>query len=583
MSDKSCILINSFSLGGYRSFGEKIQRFESFSKINLFIGQNNCGKSNVLRFVHDVYPKIAEGKAFFDQLDHHFPTRPMFVTGVSFPLEGNPEDLWICFDGESRIRKPERREDLPIRDLIFRVFQKKAALDGEKAVWFDLAADRRLIEHNWKQAFDILSDGEMQRLWSVLTNRQMGNREHYWYPESLSALTPSLKSFKVAMVPAIRQVGEKNSISEEFSGKGIIERLAQLQNPSVHKRADYDKFQKIVQFLRIVTDNKTASIDIPYERDTILVLMDGKTLPLESLGTGIHEVIILAAAATILQETVVCLEEPELHLNPILQKKLIKYLMCFTNNQYFISTHSPAFMDTLGAEIFHVELKDGQSIVERVTTDKKRSTVCEDLGYRPSDLLQSNCVIWVEGPSDRIYLNWWIRSRSKFSEGIHYSIIFYGGKLSFHLSGEDTQELLEDFISLRRLNRRAVILIDSDKKKSGDNINLTKKRLREEFEKGPGFAWITEGREIENYLEEAQIKEAIRETMGSATSISGFSRYENTLSVRLRNGKTKQASKVEVAKHITQNHLPDLTKLSLKKHVERLIEFIGESNPGVHV
>ena len=86
--------------------------------------------------------------------------------------------------------------------------------------------------------------------------------------------------------------------------------------------------------------------------DTILVHMDGKALPLSSLGTGIHEVIILASAATLLQRNVVCMEEPELHLNPILQKKLMRYLLQHTDNQYFITTHSAAIMDLPDAEVF---------------------------------------------------------------------------------------------------------------------------------------------------------------------------------------------------------------------------------------
>ena len=45
-------------------------------------------------------------------------------------------------------------------------------------------------------------------------------------------------------------------------------------------------------------------------------------------------------------------------------------------------------------------------------------------------ILQANCVVWVEGPSDRIYLKHWIEAvTSELIEGLHYSIMFYGGRL----------------------------------------------------------------------------------------------------------------------------------------------------------
>ena len=34
--------------------------------------------------------------------------------------------------------------------------------------------------------------------------------------------------------------------------------------------------------------------------------------------------------------------------------------------------------------------------------------ISSELGYRASDLVQSNAVIWVEGPSDRIYVRYLI-------------------------------------------------------------------------------------------------------------------------------------------------------------------------------
>ena len=125
-----------------------------------------------------------------------------------------------------------------------------------------------------------------------------------------------------------------------------------------------------------------------------------------------------------------------------------------TSNQYFISTHSAALMDTPGAEIYHIKLVENESIVDRVSSDRGKSSICEDLGYTPSDLLQSNCVIWVEGPSDRTYLNYWIRQKTdSFIEGIHYTIMFYGGRLASHISAKDPdefdKEVFENFISLR--------------------------------------------------------------------------------------------------------------------------------------
>ena len=103
--------------------------------------------------------------------------------------------------------------------------------------------------------------------------------------------------------------------------------------------------------------------------------------------------------------------------------------------------------------------------------------------------------------------------------------MFYGGRLASHLSGEDidnSDKHIEEFISLRRLNRRSVIVMDSDLSNAGAAINSTKERLKKEFDEGPGYAWVTTGREIENYLSTDQLKEAIKKTKPSAKATSEF-------------------------------------------------------------
>lgn len=436
------------------------------------------------------------------------------------------------------------------------------------------------MSEDWSVAIKSVSDGLIYQLWAQLTNQTRGTRLEHWVPETLLRLPPTKPKFQCHLIPAIRKVGDKGSVSDGFSGDGLIERLAKLQNPPPHAQQDKERFKKIGNFLRTVTDNKTAEIEIPYDRDTIVIHMDGKTLPLESLGTGLHEVIILAAASTVLENCVICMEEPELHLNPILQKKLIRYLKDSTSNQYFVTTHSAALMDTPDAEVYHITMEQGESRVDRVTSDRHRSAVCEDLGYHPSDLLQTNSIIWVEGPSDRLYLKWWMHAIApELVEGIHYSVMFYGGRLASHLTAEDANDAVSDFISLRRLNRRGAILIDSDRSKAGARINDTKARLKNEFEKGPGHAWITEGREIENYLDPEMLKAAILAVHPSSKIATSMEKFDNALSILNRKNETMLASKVKIANWIVSSQSPTFDRLNLKQNISRLISFVRESNP----
>ncbi len=511
-----------------------------------------------------------------DPLARHLPDIPEMYIG--FIEEYSPTGRGDYIVSENHRLLNEHAVDSAFGKSLGHLFKIKAEIDGTKYAWnFINVLFQDKPHDSWLKAFAALEDSELHRLW-VGTSRQSGGSRQHWVPVFHRTITPRLTKHPVQIIPAIRQIGDGGSVSEGFDGLGIIDRLAKLQDPDVHNQGLRERFGEITRFVQVVLDSPNAKISIPYQRDTILVHMNGKVLPIESLGSGIHEVVIIAAAATTLSNTIVCIEEPEIHLNPILQKKLLRYLKDKTTNQYFIATHSAALMDTEGAEIYHVTQTSGESRVERVTSNSKRSNVCEDLGYHPSDILQSNCVIWVEGPSDRIYINYWIKAKHpKLIEGVHYSVMFYGGRLAAHVSNLDIDEEIEDFISLRRLNRRGAILIDSDKDSPGARINTTKSRLRTEFERDAGVAWITAGREVENYVPATQIAQALADVAPRCKPLAKYGRYDNTLRLQTSKGET-QANKVKVAKYVVENFVPDFSCLDLDKKITELVRFVAESN-----
>ena len=244
---------------------------------------------------------------------------------------------------------------------------------------------------------------------------------------------------------------------------------------------------------------------------------DRNQYPISKLGSGLKTILLVLLNLIAISNDykdkamVFAFEELENNLHPALEKRLYSYIFNYAqknNYMIFLTTHSPIAIDLFSKEktvhFYKTEYNSVGYKIVPISSFDESIEVINELGIKASDLLQANGIIWVEGPSDRVYIKNWLDMQypEKFEEGRDYQFVYYGGRLLAHYTACDpTDEEVENYINILAVNTKAFLVMDSDKSLLRSHLAKRKKHIIQKLaEKGVRY-WITEGREIENYLD----------------------------------------------------------------------------------
>jgi len=516
--------------------GEDETELKNLSRVNIFIGRNNSGKSRFIRLLFGL--KGIEFKSTDFSIERYGEAIEAIRDGIDSYFSGN-------------LIKNIR--NLQSNKFVNKSFLSKGFDNGEVKKYLDDFVSNRI------SSFEVSGYKGGRQLTGERIHSEIVEiiKEHYEVLSELSIIKMSEVFRESLYFPSLR--GLRGFPSDEidlycnrtvkdyfdgsqldksiFTGLTLYQDVKRLLLGPSRGRLKIKAFEKFLS--ESFFDGEDVDI-IPNIEDTVVHVKigDNEERPIYELGDGIQAIIILTYPLFFRQgeKLNICIEEPDLFLHPGFQRIFLQTICDkrFESFQFFLTTHSNHFLDmTLDysqISVYSFTKKDtDRFLIENVSHADSR--VLEEIGVRNASVFLSNCTIWVEGITDRIYLRKYLelyqstlKAVNPMREDVHYSFVEYGGGNITHWSFLDDADDEHPNINIDRLCGKVFLIADRD----GTDITQagkTKKYLRIaalEERLGDRF-YCLRCREIENLLSPSVLKKVVNELEKEKVDWKSFS------------------------------------------------------------
>lgn len=516
----------------FRSSAHNSEKLIACRQLNFFIGKNNSGKSQFLRrlFVGD--PPKDFNSALPDDLDEQ-------IHGILRAQIRSPRlRQSIIFDGWNATGRTVENIN-EIGEFYQHVKDKVALL-----------ASPETNRHRYKNKLDALSRllqsynitiSDLGRTYSfspfkhteqfiqdLLTLEEMVNKnikiDGVFYIPTLRGLRPTQTNEPTSKTPyADRTIKDyfdptKQKAENVITGENLYIELTQALLGEPKQRESVREYEKALS--QYFFDGATISLIPKYGEDTVSIKIgDDDQRSVTQLGDGLQQVLILTYEAFLKKErSAFFIEEPELHMHAGMLRQLMNFYLNETDHFYFFTTHSNHLVDMVdeSSDVMIQKFQKRQdpetqeSYFQIDQCDRDRDLLAQ-LGVRPSSVYLSNCTIWVEGITDRLYIHRYMQrylqylkdeksalyaKYQRFMPNYHYSFVEYqGGNLTHWNFDPKTAQDCDNNCGLNAdwVCSNALLIADGDIKGKSDRVEVLEGQLGNRF-------FLLECKEIENTL-----------------------------------------------------------------------------------
>lgn len=547
--------IREIKIGNYKCFPPDAEPMAVLDNINLFIGKNNSGKSTVLEVL----------KLFFDKCRDPSVSQTLDENVYSHNRKGDGAVLEFRLElSESELAELGSSHLMQTMDMRI---SGDIRVDGKTLLQF-------VKDNGVKFGIDSLSGflqgGALQTRIAFVGDESMSNwwKERYprnapdgrriiekYIPDILGKLRNFIierfMKYRFAYIPAVRQIKEGKPGGEAptryyLDGSFFIEMLKQMEEgakykPDIVRNTLKNELKKFPGAIAEGTDIKIRDTG----KNLFEISFTSSNAPemfLSMKGAGLMQLALLLTSLRLIpiyfhedfSNFIFGIEEPENNLHPEWQKIFIDTIREYSqqySTQFFVTTHSPLFMDyCIRDRIFlftNDEMKGTK--VKQINTSERQEVfkVIDSLGFSIGNILQRKGIVYTEGPTDCNILKVFFEKLSKDATAVSNKVVDTRDYMFLPLGGNNMRHI--DVSALIYPGQKIAIALDSEKKSEADKVEDWREKLVENARREGLFALFDlNRRSIENFLTKRAICE-VKQLKESQFEFSSFTSLEEAL------------------------------------------------------